>query len=72
MASFLCRSLASKNISEWYGRKLLSFLKLLLLGLEEKGDYFPLQEMEESIAEFTLKYGSESIMEQAQGLFKHI
>jgi hypothetical protein len=28
----------NKNISEWYGRKILSFLKLLLLGIENKNE----------------------------------
>lgn len=45
MVSFLCQTLSNKSVSEWYGRKILGFLKLLLLGLNSKNEYFSLADI---------------------------
>lgn len=40
IVGFLSQSLSGKNVGEWYGRKILSFLKLLLLGWAGNSEYF--------------------------------
>lgn len=70
--NFLCQSLANKGITEWYGKKIIAFLKLLLLDGSIKEQHFSVSEFESCVARFTIKYDNESIIQQARSLFAHL
>jgi hypothetical protein len=57
-------------VSEWYGRKILCFLKLLFLEFEDKGEDISFGEMENCVVEFTLRFGNETVMELARSVFQ--
>lgn len=70
--NFLIRSLVNKLTSEWYGKKIINFLKLLLLQIEGKQNFFSQSEFELFLAKFTMKYDGQETIQQVRNLFSSL